>query len=104
MKCKHPRPGFELESSIPYLTMVAITPRIPLYIYIYIYIYVCVCVCVCVYCKKKENRKKCAYKCMRKFINNISLSPPTCFDQYKWNYLRYEITEISGGRYFRSSS
>ena len=30
--------------------------------------------------------------------------PPTRFDQYEWNYLRYEITEISGVMYFRSSS
>ena len=41
---------------------------------------------------------------MTKFINNISLSRPTRFDQDEWNYLRYEITRISGGRYFKSAS
>ena len=35
---------------------------------------------------------------------NISLGPQMHFNEYGLNYLRYEITKISGKKYFRLSS
>ena len=38
----------------------------------------------------------------KNLLINIILSPPTRLEEYEKNYLRYEITEISGKKYFWS--
>ena len=40
----------------------------------------------------------------KELLLNINLGTPTRFDEYEGNYLRYEITKISGRKFFMSSS
>ena len=38
---------------------------------------------------------------MRKIYDNISLGQLTRFDEYEWNYLRYEIMKVFGRKHLR---
>ena len=53
--------------------------------YIYIYIYICY--------KKKKTERKILINVWDLLID-ICDSPSTCFDENKWNYLRYEIRKF----------
>ena len=64
------------------------------YVYIYIYIYIWRLIRQICYKKMRMERKTLINRWEKLFIN-ISYSPPTRFDHYEWNYLRYEIRKIS---------